>query len=63
MFSIEKHQPLYANKLNETITYMHEHKMYRKLVFYVEACHSASMFQEILSQDIGVYAVVAANAT
>jgi legumain len=35
---------LYANDLNATITYMHEHKMYKEMVLYIEACESGSMF-------------------
>ena len=58
-----EHQPLYSNMLNNTINYMYEHQMYRKMVLYIEACHSASLFDGILSQSKNVYAVVAANAT
>lgn len=58
-----KHQQLFADDLNSTLAYMHENKMYRKMVLYIEACHSASMFDGILPNDIGIYAVVAANAT
>ena len=54
-------QYLYANDLNKTITYMHENKMYQEMVLYIEACESGSMFEGILSQDINVYAVTAAN--
>jgi legumain len=42
---------------------MHEQQMYRKMVIYLEACHSASMFDGVLREDMGIYAVVAANAT
>jgi len=54
---------LYADQLNSSLTYMHEHKMYRKLVFYLEACESGSMFQGILSSRINVYATTAANTS
>lgn len=54
---------LYADQLNTTLTYMHQHKMYRQLVFYLEACESGSMFQGILSPDINVYATTAANTS
>lgn len=36
--------------------------MYRKLTFYMEACESGSMFQDILPPNISVYATTAANA-
>ena len=54
---------LYANQLNNSLTYMHQHKMYRQLVFYLEACESGSMFQNILSPHINVYATTAANTS
>jgi len=52
---------LYANDLNATITYMHQHKMYQEMVLYIEACESGSMFDGILANNINVYAVTAAN--
>ena len=35
--------------------------MYNKLVFYLEACESGSMFENILKKDIKVYATTAAK--
>lgn len=32
------------------------------MVFYLEACESGSMFQDILSDQLNIYAVTAANA-
>ncbi|KAF5398769.1 hypothetical protein PHET_07643 [Paragonimus heterotremus] len=55
-----RHQ-LYARQLNETITYMYENWRYQQMVFYIEACHSGSMFDDILSPNIQVYATTAAN--
>ncbi|GBN35077.1 Legumain, partial [Araneus ventricosus] len=52
---------LTARQLNKTIEYMHEKKMYGKLVFYIEACESGSMFHNILPSNINVYATTAAN--
>merc|ERR1712091_374306 len=40
---------------------MNENKMYDKMVIYMEACESGSMFPQ-LKKDIGVYGVTAANA-
>lgn len=55
-------QYLYANDLNTAIEYMHTNKMYKELVFYLEACESGSMFEGILRSDINAYAITAANA-
>ncbi|KAF7246423.1 hypothetical protein EG68_09566 [Paragonimus skrjabini miyazakii] len=52
---------LYARQMNETITYMYQNKRYQQMVFYIEACHSGSMFDGILSRNIQVYATTAAN--
>jgi len=52
---------LYANKLNSAVEFMHENKMFKEMVMYVEACESGSMFDKILKPDINVYAVSAAN--
>lgn len=55
-------QYLYANDLNTALEYMNTNKLYSELVFYLEACESGSMFQNILKDDINVYAITAANA-
>jgi legumain len=52
---------LYADAFNSAITYMHENKMYEKMVIYIEACESGSMFDGLLANDINVYATTAAN--
>ena len=41
---------------------MHSKKLYKELVFYLEACESGSMFQGILDPTIGIYALTASNA-
>ncbi|XP_048217856.1 legumain [Perognathus longimembris pacificus] len=51
---------LHVKDLNDTIHYMHKHKMYQKMVFYIEACESGSMMNH-LPHDINVYATTAAN--
>ncbi|KAF8564625.1 hypothetical protein P879_09988 [Paragonimus westermani] len=53
---------LHARELNETLTYMYEHKRYKEMVLYVEACFSGSMFEDILPQNIRVFTTTAANA-
>jgi len=54
---------LYADKLNAALLKMHENKMYKKLVFYLEACESGSMFQNKLPNDIKIWATTAATAS
>lgn len=54
---------LYADVLNETIYYMYTNKMYKELVFYMEACYSGSMFQGILQEEWNMYVMTAANPT
>ncbi|XP_076979507.1 legumain [Tamandua tetradactyla] len=51
---------LLVKDLNKTIHYMHKNKMYRKMVFYIEACESGSMMNH-LPNNIDVYATTAAN--
>ncbi|CAL1269210.1 unnamed protein product [Larinioides sclopetarius] len=52
---------LTARQLNKTIHYMHEKMMYNKMVIYIEACESGSMFHNILPNNINVFATTAAN--
>ncbi|GFT62291.1 legumain [Nephila pilipes] len=54
-------EELSATQLNKTISYMYEKKMYGKMVIYLEACESGSMFENILPRNINVYATTAAN--
>jgi legumain len=52
---------LYADQFNTIINNMYENKMYSQMVLYIEACESGSMFNNILKNNINVYAVTAAN--
>ena len=54
---------LYADKLIETLKYMHENAKYKRLVFYLEACESGSMFEGLLPLDWEIYATTAANTS
>ena len=54
---------LSARELNETITYLHTNNRYSNLVSYIDTCYAGSMFENILPNNIGVYAATAANAT
>lgn len=53
---------LYANKLHDAVKYMKENNMYGEMTMYIEACESGSMFENILEDNLNVYAVSAANS-
>jgi len=55
---------LYADELERTLKKMHRAKKYNKLVFYLEACESGSMFEKWLTSNTGIdmYATTAANS-
>jgi len=44
------------------INQMYSSKMYSKLVFYMEACESGSMFEGLIRPNINVYVTTASNA-
>lgn len=52
---------LYANDLLNALKTMQDNKMYSQLVYYLEACESGSMFEQ-LDKKLGIYGVTAANA-
>jgi legumain len=52
---------LYADQLINTLKKMHEKKTYNKLVFYLEACESGSMFNNILPNNLNIYTTTASN--
>jgi len=54
---------LKAKDLMQTIKEMYSKKLYNKLVFYLEACESGSMFQGLLDPILNVFATTASNAT
>ena len=54
---------LYADKFHETLKFMNANKMYKEMVVYIEACESGSMFENILEDNLNIYAVSAANAS
>jgi len=53
---------LYVDTLIAGLKSMHEKKQYKRLVFYLEACESGSMFEDVLPNDWEIYATTAANA-
>jgi legumain len=52
---------LYADQLNTALKTMNTKQMYNKLVFYLEACESGSMFTN-LPTNINIYTATASNA-
>uniref|UniRef100_A0A0R3RXM5 legumain n=1 Tax=Elaeophora elaphi TaxID=1147741 RepID=A0A0R3RXM5_9BILA len=53
---------LTVKDLNDELKRMHKLRKFRRLVFYMEACESGSMFAKVLPKDIDVYAVTASNS-
>lgn len=53
---------LYANDLIAALEYMNQNNMYNELVFYLEACESGSMFQN-LPTNTRIFATSAASAS
>jgi len=53
---------LHAQDLMNTIKSMYSNKQYGQMVFYIEACESGSMFENLLPKNINVYATTASNA-
>lgn len=49
-----------SKELNDTFKYMKENKMFKEMVFYLEACESGSMF-DTLDDNMGIYALSASN--
>ncbi len=52
---------LYGSDLKQALVNMHTAKAYKRLVFYLEACESGSMFDDILPNNIDVYATTAST--
>ncbi|KAL6740963.1 hypothetical protein Aduo_014266 [Ancylostoma duodenale] len=53
---------LTVKELDEALNWMYRNDRYDQLVFYLEACESGSMFENVLKSSIDVYAVTAANS-
>ncbi|XP_077322867.1 legumain-like isoform X3 [Lithobates pipiens] len=54
------HGMLFEQELNLTLQYMYDHKLYKKMVLYIEACESGSMMT-YLPNNVNVYATTAAD--
>lgn len=53
---------LFANDFINVIKDMKARRKFDKMLIYVEACHSGSMFEGLLPDNIGVYAITSANS-
>ncbi|KAJ0076284.1 hypothetical protein Patl1_35147 [Pistacia atlantica] len=54
---------LYAKDLIDVLQKKHEAKAYKKMVIYVEACESGSVFEGLLPKTWNIYAMTAANSS
>lgn len=52
---------LHAADLIATLKYMYENKKYKELVFYLEACESGSMFNNLIPTNWNIYVTTASN--
>jgi legumain len=52
---------LYADKLYDTVEYMHQNNMYKEMVMYMEACEGGSMFEKFDYKKLDVYATSATD--
>ena len=55
------HTTIYADGLNKALKDMHTQGKFKKLVFYMEACFSGSMFLDLLPENIDIYTNTASN--
>jgi legumain len=55
-------QTMSSSMLMNALKKMHSGNMYKKLVFYMEACESGSMFEGLLPTNMNIYATTASNA-
>ncbi|KER28791.1 hypothetical protein T265_04479 [Opisthorchis viverrini] len=59
--SFPKHN-LDAGKFNKLLGHLYSNQKYRKMVIYMDACLSGSIFVGVLPSDVGIYATTSANA-
>jgi legumain len=53
---------VYKDKLHAAFQTMNQKKMYKEMTVYIEACESGSMFENVLEDNINIYATTAANS-
>ncbi|KAL1352773.1 hypothetical protein HN51_016761 [Arachis hypogaea] len=54
---------VFANDFIDVLKKKHAAKGYKKIVIYLEACESGSMFEGILTNNLNIYATTASNST
>jgi len=54
-------EELYAATLITTLKSMFAKKLYKEFVFYLEACESGSMFNQLLDEKLNIYATTASD--
>uniref|UniRef100_M1B315 Vacuolar processing enzyme n=1 Tax=Solanum tuberosum TaxID=4113 RepID=M1B315_SOLTU len=52
---------IYAKDLNEVLKKKHASRTYKKMVFYMEACDSGSMFDGLLEEGLNIYVTTASK--
>jgi legumain len=52
---------LTVKELNDALKQMHDQKRYDKLVLYIEACESGSMFRNVLPDNLNIFATTASD--
>jgi legumain len=52
---------LTVKELNDALKQLHEQNRYNKLVLYIEACESGSMFRNVLPADMNIFATTASD--
>ncbi|KAK4730059.1 hypothetical protein R3W88_023047 [Solanum pinnatisectum] len=53
---------IYAKDLNEVLKKKHDSGTYKKMIFYMEACDSGSMFEGLLDKGLNIYVTTASKA-
>ncbi|KAH0642381.1 hypothetical protein KY290_033976 [Solanum tuberosum] len=54
--------PIYGKDLNEVLKKKHGSRTYKKMVFYLEACDSGSMFEGLLDKGLNIYVTTASKS-
>lgn len=52
---------MYSDEFTAMLKSMYEKNMYKKMVFYMEACYGGSMWKNIVPEDWHIYATTSAN--
>jgi legumain len=61
IIAFPNYQLLHVKDLIDTLKYMFDNHKYKQLVFYMEACESGSMFNNVLPNTWKIYAETASN--